>query len=141
MLRIRKFLIMGLPGSGKTTLAKALSKKINAIHLNADEVRKSFNDWDFSKDGRLRQANRMKSISEVLINEGYNVVADFVCPTEETRNIFGEAFVIWVNRIGKGRYKDTNELFENPINFDVCIKDGLSVDEEINTILEKIKDF
>lgn len=141
MLRIRKFLIMGLPGSGKTTLAKALSKKINAIHLNADEVRKSFNDWDFSKDGRLRQANRMKSISEVLINEGYNVVADFVCPTEETRSIFGEAFVIWVNRIDKGRYKDTNELFENPINFDVCIKDGLSVDEEINTILEKIKDF
>jgi adenylylsulfate kinase len=132
---------MGLPGSGKTTLAKALSKKINAIHLNADEVRKSFNDWDFSKDGRLRQANRMKSISEVLINEGYNVVADFVCPTEETRSIFGEAFVIWVNRIDKGRYKDTNELFENPINFDVCIKDGLSVDEEINTILEKIKDF
>lgn len=141
MLRIRKFLIMGLPGSGKTTLAKALSKKINAIHLNADEVRKSFNDWDFSKDGRLRQANRMKSISEVLINQGYNVVADFVCPTEETRSIFGEAFVIWVNRIDKGRYKDTNELFENPINFDVCIKDGLSVDEEINTILEKIKDF
>ena len=83
----------------------------------------------------------MKSISELLINEGYNVVADFVCPTEETRSIFGEAFVIWVNRIDKGRYKDTNELFENPINFDVCIKDGLSVDEEINTILEKIKDF
>lgn len=141
MFRIRKFLIMGLPGSGKTTLAKALSKKINAIHLNADEVRKSFNDWDFSKDGRLRQANRMKSISEVLINEGYNVVADFVCPTEETRSIFGEAFVIWVNRIDKGRYKDTNELFENPINFDVCIEDELSIDEEINTILEKIKDF
>ena len=132
---------MGLPGSGKTTLAKELSKKINAIHLNADEVRKSFNDWDFSKDGRLKQANRMKSISEVLITEGYNVVADFVCPTEETRSIFGEAFVIWVNRIDKGRYKDTNELFENPINFDECIKDGLSVDEEINTILEKIKDF
>ena len=141
MCKIRKFLIMGLPGSGKTTLAKELSKKINAIHLNADEVRKSFNDWDFSKDGRLRQANRMKSISEVLINEGYSVVADFVCPTEETRSIFGEAFVIWVNRINEGRYKDTNELFENPSNFDVCIEAGLSLDEEINIILEKIKDF
>ncbi len=141
MFRIRKFLIMGLPGSGKTTLAKALSKKINAIHLNADEVRKSFNDWDFSENGRLRQANRMKSISEVLINEGYNVVADFVCPTEETRSIFGEAFVIWVNRINEGRYKDTNELFENPSNFDVRIEAGLSLDEEINIILEKIKDF
>lgn len=141
MLRIRKFLIMGLPGSGKTTLAKALSKKINAIHLNADEVRKSFNDWDFSKDGRLRQANRMKSISEVLINEGYSVIADFVCPTEETRSIFGEAFIIWVNRIDEGIYKDTNQLFENPINFNVCIENGLSVDEEINIILEKIKDF
>jgi adenylylsulfate kinase len=102
---------MGLPGSGKTTLAKELSKKINAIHLNADEVRKSFNDWDFSENGRLRQSDRMRSISEVLITEGYNVVADFVCPTEKTRNIFGKAFVIWVNRIDKGRYKDTNELF------------------------------
>ena len=52
-------LIMGLPGSGKTTLANELAPMLKAKRLNADEVRKEANDWDFSEEGRKRQAKRM----------------------------------------------------------------------------------
>ena len=45
---------MGLPGSGKTTLANELAPILNAKRLNADEVRKNANDWDFSEEGRKR---------------------------------------------------------------------------------------
>lgn len=127
---------MGLPGSGKTTLANYLKDNINAIHLNADEVRKSFRDWDFSHFGRLRQAYRMKSMSEALQAEGYNVIADFICPTSETRKIYGKAFIIWLDTIKNGRYEDTNKLFEPPTHYDVRITSLTK--EEIQKIKEKL---
>ena len=80
-----KILIMGLPGAGKTTLAKLLVPMFNAVWLNADEVRKEADDWDFSEMGRSIQANRMKRLADEAIQSNRNVVADFVCPTEHTR--------------------------------------------------------
>ena len=80
-----KILVMGLPGSGKTYLSKRLSKEIDAVWINADEVRKKVNDWDFSLEGRIRQANRMKKLSEEAINNSKHAIADFVCPTKKTR--------------------------------------------------------
>ena len=74
-------LIMGLPGSGKTTLAEELAPLLNAKRLNADEVRKEANDWDFSEEGRKRQARRMADFAKKLKEEGNFVVADFICPT------------------------------------------------------------
>jgi adenylylsulfate kinase len=55
-----KILLFGLPGSGKSTLAEQLAKLLNGVWLNADEIRKEYNDWDFSMEGRIRQANRMR---------------------------------------------------------------------------------
>ena len=85
---------MGLPGSGKTTLAHELGPMLNAKRLNADEVRKTANDWDFSEEGRKRQAKRMADFAIKLKNEGNYVVADFICPTPEARNLFPAYFVI-----------------------------------------------
>ena len=111
-------LIMGLPGSGKTTLANELAPMLNAKRLNADEVRKKANDWDFSEEGRKRQAKRMADFALKLKNQGNYVVADFICPTPEARSLFPADFVIWVDTIKEGRFDDTNQMFVKPEKYD-----------------------
>ena len=112
---------MGLPGSGKTTLANELAPMLNAKRLNADEVRKEANDWDFSEEGRKRQAVRMASKAEEFIKSGQSVVVDFVCPTPEVRKLFNPDFIIWVDTIKSSRFEDTNKIFTKPKNFDVRV--------------------
>ena len=111
-------LIMGLPGAGKTTLANELAPKINAKRLNADEVRKSANDWDFSAEGRKRQSKRMAELAFKLKKEGNYVVADFICPTPEARKLFPADYIVWVDTIKEGRFEDTNQMFVRPEKFD-----------------------
>ena len=119
-------LIMGLPGAGKTTLANELAKLINAKRLNADEIRKAANDWDFSEEGRKRQAKRMSDAALKLKNEGSNVIADFICPTPEARSLFPADYIVWVDTIKKGRFDDTNQMFVKPekFNFHVTSQDA-----------------
>ena len=117
---------MGLPGSGKTTLANELAPMLNAKRLNADEVRKAANDWDFSIEGRQRQAKRMAEFAINLKKVGNYVVADFICPTPEARNLFPADYIIWVDTIKAGRFEDTNKMFVNPdkYNFHVTSQDA-----------------
>ena len=109
---------MGLPGAGKTTLADALAKKIKVKRLNADEVRKEANDWDFSEEGRNRQAKRMSDLALKLKNEDNNVIADFICPTPEARKLFPADYIVWVDTIKAGRFDDTNKMFVKPDKYD-----------------------
>lgn len=109
---------MGLPGSGKTTLANELAPLLNAKRLNADEVRKEANDWDFSEEGRIRQSKRMADFAAKLKKNGNYVVADFVCPTPEARELFPSDYVIWVDTIKEGRFDDTNKMFVKPDKYD-----------------------
>ena len=117
---------MGLPGSGKTTLAEELAPMLNARRLNADEVRKEANDWDFSEEGRKRQAKRMADFALKLKERGNFVVADFICPTPEARELFAADFVVWVDTIKEGRFDDTNKMFVKPdkFNFQVTTQDA-----------------
>ena len=117
---------MGLPGAGKTTLARILVSLLNAAWLNNDELRKEANDWDFSSTGRDRQSKRMCEKAEQFLNEGKNVVADFVCPTPKTRKGFNADIVIWLDTIKEGRYEDTNKMFVKPksYNYRVTEKDA-----------------
>ena len=109
---------MGLPGSGKTTLANELAPLLNAKRLNADEVRKEANDWDFSEEGRKRQAKRMADFALKLKIDGNYVVADFICPTPAARSLFPADFIVWVNTIKEGRFEDTNKMFVKPDKYD-----------------------
>ena len=109
---------MGLPGSGKTTLANELAPLLNAKRLNADEVRKEANDWDFSEEGRIRQSKRMADFAIKLKKNGNYVVADFICPTPEARELFPSDYVIWVDTIKEGRFDDTNKMFVKPDKYD-----------------------
>ena len=118
-------LIMGLPGAGKTTLANELAKLIKAKRLNADEIRKAANDWDFSEEGRKRQARRMFDAADKIKSEGNNVIADFICPTPEARELFPADYIVWVDTIKAGRFEDTNQMFIKPekFNFQVTTQD------------------
>ena len=109
---------MGLPGAGKTTLANELAKLIESKRLNADEIRRAANDWDFSEEARKRQAKRMSDAALKLKNEGNNVIADFICPTPAARSLFPADYTIWVDTIKKCRFDDTNAMFVKPENYD-----------------------
>ena len=119
-------LIMGLPGAGKTTLANELSKLIECKRLNADDIRKAANDWDFSEEGRKRQARRMSDAALKIKKEGNNVIADFICPTPAARELFPADYIIWVDTIKEGRFEDTNQMFVKPekFNFHVTTQDA-----------------
>jgi adenylylsulfate kinase len=115
----QRILIMGLPGAGKTTLATALASKIDAVRFNADDVRRQFDDWDFSYEGRIRQSKRMRDLADDS-NDRF-VICDFVAPLVEMRNNYKADWTIWVDTIREGRYADTNAMFEEPEYYDFRI--------------------
>jgi len=133
-----RILIFGLPGSGKTTLAKELIKHFPCLYLNGDKVRDLFEDKDFSKEGRLRQARRMRVLADMAPKA--MVIADFVCPTKETRKIFGPHLSIWLNTIEDCRFKNTNKIFEIPkkANYIISTKD---VHKHSPLIIKRLKEM
>lgn len=114
---------MGLPGSGKTTLAKPFAELIGGVWLNADQIREKYNDWDFSVDGRIRQAQRIRYLADGVELAGKIAVADFVCPTAQTRQEFNADYTIWMDTIKQGRFEDTNNMFELPTHFNYHVKE------------------
>lgn len=118
-----KILIMGLPGSGKTTLATNLTNVLGSdcVWINADTIRKLYNDWDFSLEGRLRQAIRMKKLADNSCSK--YIICDFVAPLTQMRDIFNADYTIWMDTISKCRFEDTDNLFEKPAFCDLIIRD------------------
>ena len=106
-----KILICGLPGSGKTTLAKPFAELLGGVWLNADSIRKQYDDWDFSDEGRLRQAERMRLLADGVELAGKVAVCDFVCPTEQTRQALNADYTVWMDTIKEGRFEDTNLVY------------------------------
>jgi hypothetical protein len=122
----KKILVMGLPGAGKTTLTAALLPRLHAVHFNADMIRANVHkDLGFTLDDRIEHARRLGWLCDQVARSGSYVIADFICPTEATRGAFGPAFTVWVDRIKKGRFEDTNKLFRPPEYYDIRVtRDG-----------------
>ena len=121
----QRILIMGLPGSGKTTISQELVKKLMLNHtvawFNADTVREQYNDWDFTPEGRTRQVERMRKLADESHTD--YAICDFVCPTNELRNIFNADITIWMDTIEAGRFEDTNKAFIPPSNVTYHVTD------------------
>lgn len=118
---MKKILIMGLPGAGKTVLADKLTQYLSNHNVrvdwyNADQVRKQFDDWDFSYEGRVRQSVRMRNLAEQ--SDANFVICDFVAPLPVMRENFNADWTIWINTIIEGRFEDTNKVFVKPDNYD-----------------------
>lgn len=128
-----RILVMGLPGSGKTTLSKELASKLNYKHFNADVLRSIHGDFDFSYGGRLKQAIRMRNVSS-----GTNSICDFICPFEEARYIVKPDFIIWMDTIKESRFPDTDKIFETPDRANIVIT---SFDYSIDSIIKQIEGF
>jgi cytidyltransferase-like protein len=139
----RKILIMGLPGAGKTTLARTLAQRLNAVHFNADEVRQHINrDLGFSETDRLEQARRMGWLCDQVTKTGGFAVADFICPTPPTRQAFtegGKAFVVWADRIQSSRFDDTNRMFVPPDAWDVHVTAEGAVDYWAEEVTKRVR--
>lgn len=136
----KKLLVMGLPGSGKTTLSRLLAKRLTAVHFNADEIRANINkDLGFSVADRIEQARRMGWLCDQVVNANTYVIADFICPMPETRAAFGPGYIIWVDRIQQSAYPDTNALFIPPDEFDVRVTAEHSADYWADEIAETVR--
>ncbi len=117
-----KIVLIGLPGAGKTTLAVRLAEKLGAVHLNADDIRTNINkDLTFSMEDRIEQSRRIGHLANLISRSGNRVVVDLICPTEETRAFFDDAFIIFVDRIDSSVYEDTNKIFTPPTNADITV--------------------
>jgi hypothetical protein len=121
----RKILIMGLPGAGKTTLARALTPRLSAVHFNADDIRQNVNkDLGFSQTDRVEQARRIGWLCDQVVKAGGFAIADFICPTPEARAAFmegGDAFVVWMDRVKESVFEDTNRMFTPPEHHDMRV--------------------
>jgi hypothetical protein len=143
MIFAQSIIVIGLPGSGKTTFANKLLDLLGGQdtvdYYNADKVREMHNDWDFSPEGRMRQAKRMREYADAAIANGRHVICDFVCPTHEIQDMFKYDTIVFMDTIKEGRFEDTNKMFQKPKHFTWWFESWEESDKGVVEIAYEIK--
>ena len=141
---MKKILVMGLPGAGKTTLSTALAPRLNAVHFNADEIRQKINkELTFHIPDRVEHAKRMGILCDIVNRSGHYAIADFVCPLDSTREAFGakDSFVIWVNRPPVRNFTETTAIFKEPKEYHIKVTDEYELEYWVNRAADHIRSF
>jgi len=135
--------VIGLPGSGKTTLASALRERLNAVHLNADEVRATLNsDLGFSERDRAENARRLGDMARLLSRQGHVVVVDFICPTKRTREAFGTPDIrVVMDTVTSSRFADTDAMWLPVVDADHTFYEWRPEQEMASELIEKFDLF
>ena len=142
-MKPKTILVCGLPGAGKTYFATRLKEALGdtAVHINGDDIRSMHNDWDFSEEGRKRQAERMKQYADGEKENGVHVILDFVCPKEEYRDIIAADVVVWADRTPVREFADTTAMFEKPNLWHKKINDQTDTEDLIYKVIYDIDPF
>jgi adenylylsulfate kinase len=128
-----RILLTGLSGTGKTYLADKLSSALHIPILNGDDVRSASNDWDFTYEGRHRQALRMYEMSQ----DCDNIIFDFIAPLPLFRDIVRPDFIIWMNTKTSSQYPDTDSLYQPPKYPNIILH---TFNYKLDSVIEVLKD-
>lgn len=142
-MKAKTILVFGLPGAGKTYFAERLKEHLGdaAVHINGDGIRAMYNDWDFSEEGRARQAERMNRYAIEENVNGKHVILDFICPKEEYRELIDADIMVYANRTPVRDFPNTTKMFEPPSEYDFLINDESVIEHLITHIAWLLQEF
>jgi adenylylsulfate kinase len=133
----------GQPGSGKTTLANRLIDKLeksNCIHIDGDNLRKIFSNFDYSQEGRRKNIENVITLAKFLDYKQYDVIISVVAPYRDLReslkstNNVTEVYLHTEDIRGRESY--FVEEYEKPVNNYVDLDTGkLSIEDCILKLL------
>ena len=135
--------LFGQPHSGKTTLGRLVKQflqlekhnwRTDVHHLDGDELRKLYDNTNYSREGRIANLNRASDIAAYLDSKGLDVVMSLVYPYLEARTYLNELVPnvkwIYLTYEGKrGREEFHVKDFDYPIGEDVMTIDTTNQSE------------
>jgi len=144
--------LFGQPGSGKSTIADALCDGIVPlrfpINIDGDDLRRTFNDTDYSRSGRINNLNRASYIATFMDSKGHDPVLSLVYPYKEARDYLNSlnSDVLWVYLTYDGTQRGREDFHVK--DFEPCDDENVihintrekSVSESLEIICQAIKD-
>jgi adenylylsulfate kinase len=163
--------LTGLPGSGKTTIARELEPKLRKLNwpveiIDGDEIRQNLSKGlGFSREDRETHLRRCAYVAKLLSRNGVAVIAALISPYRNVRDYarkettnFLEVYVkcsvkTCAERDPKGLYKKASkgeikdltgpqDLYEEPLHADLVVDtEKLNLAECVDIIVRKLREL